>query len=317
MRKVISILLVLAACIAMTACGSTENSSNSVNNVTETQAAESNASAEPSDSDSEAPKSQASSAAKADYTVKDYVVVDNDTCIFKINEVKDKKGSVEFSVYCENKTEETTLMFSVDNCAVNGCSIEPLWANSVAAGKKANDSIGFSAQELKLYGIETVDEFRFDLSVYDYDNWSAEKAVEDTFVVYPTGKNGEEVTYPRRGVTGSDIVFVDNDDMKVVITESGKGTFWAFYSTLYLENKTDNTLMFSWGDVSVNGFMCDPFFATTVPAHSCKYTDVTFSTTAFEENSIEEVEEIEFGLHVYDADSWLSEYLNDTFTYNP
>ena len=38
---------------------------------------------------------------------------------------------------------------------------------------------------------------------------------------------------------------------------------------------------------------------------------------AFEENGIGEVEEIEFSLNVYDEDSWMTDYLNETFTYKP
>ena len=75
--------------------------------------------------------------------------------------------------------------------------------------------------------------------------------------------------------------------------------------------------MVTWRDVSVNGYMCDPFYAVTIPPHSCRYSDVTFSEIAFEENGIEDVEEIEFGLYVYDNDSWTTQYLSETYTYSP
>ena len=310
MKKALTVFMLLIFLIFMSSCGASGTSDEKTPSVPES----SSSAVKPA----ETPKQeQKDNEPEADYTLKDYVVADNEQCQFKINEVKDKKGTAEFSIYCENRTEDKTLMFSVENCVVNGCAIDPFWAGSVAPGKKANDTFTFSKTQLEQYDLSSVDELRFKLNVYDYDDWFADKFVEEEFIVYPTGKTEGEVTPVRRSDESTDVLIVDNDDLKYVICESGEGTFWAYYITVYMENKTDSPLMFSWRDVSVNGYMCDPFYATSVPAHSCFYSDVTFSTSAFEENGIGEVEEIEFSLNVYDEDSWMTDYLNETFTYKP
>ncbi len=300
--------MIAVLCIMMTACGETSEAA---------VPTPSNASGNTVPADKPKEEQPKTETVPAEYTIKDYVVADNDQCQFKINEVKDKKGSAEFSVYCENRTEETNLMFAIDNCSANGCAIDPFWADTVAPGKKANGTFTFNKADLDLYGISSIDELRFELRIYDSDDWIDGKVVEEIFTVYPTGKAPDEVVYPRREEAPSDYPIEDNDDFRFVICESGEGTFWAYYLTVYAENKTDSNVMVTWRDVSVNGYMCDPFYAVTIPPHSCRYSDVTFSDTAFEENGIETVEEIEFELYVYDNDSWTTQYLYETYTYSP
>lgn len=303
--------MLVVMCISFSACGSTIESPNSA------PVADPKPSVSSENSNSGKTDSATSVKETTEYTIKDYTVVETDECAFRINDITDKKGNVQVSVYLENKTEDKTLMFAMEDCVVNGCAIDPFWAKTVAAGKKSNDSFTFSSSELETYGLTSVDELRFELRVYNYDDWLEDPVVKEVFSVYPTGKEADQVVYVKREDQSDDEIFVDNEELKVSAIGSGKGTFWAYYVSLYFENKTDEVLMFSWRDVSVNGYMCDPYFATTVPAHSCKYADVTFSTSAFEENNIETVEEVEFNLYVYDDENWLSDYLSETYSYTP
>ncbi len=85
-----------------------------------------------------------------------------------------------------------------------------------------------------------------------------------------------------------------------------------------MENKTDAPLMFSWADVSVNGFMVDPFWATEVAPGMRSYSEISFSGTEFDDNNITDVNEIEFRLSVSDSDDWMADALyNGVHTYNP
>ena len=76
--------------------------------------------------------------------------------------------------------------------------------------------------------------------------------------------------------------------------------------------------MFAWDDVSVNGFMCDPFWASSLPAGTAKYAEISFSSSKFEELGIKDVEEIEFVLEMYDDDDFSKpHYVEETFTFKP
>ena len=77
-------------------------------------------------------------------------------------------------------------------------------------------------------------------------------------------------------------------------------------------------MMFSWDDVSVNGYMIDPFWATSVSAGNKKITTISFSSSKFTDNGIDKVEEIEFELRVYDDENWMAkDFVKDVFTYKP
>ena len=85
--------------------------------------------------------------------------------------------------------------------------------------------------------------------------------------------------------------------------------------TLYCENNTDQNLSFSMDDVSVNGFMCDPYWAVTIWPHAKSYSTATWYTDDLTENGITQFENVEFKLRVYDADDWSSnDLLSETYT---
>lgn len=106
-------------------------------------------------------------------------------------------------------------------------------------------------------------------------------------------------------------VIVDNENCTFKITNIEPDNEWGYTLKVYIENKTDKNLMFSWDDVSVNGYMCDPFWAATVQGGKKSIEEISFSTSDFEELGIEDVENIEFKLSVYDDDDFDAPYLVD------
>ena len=61
-----------------------------------------------------------------------------------------------------------------------------------------------------------------------------------------------------------EVVLVDNEQMSVKVKEYTEDALWGPSMKLYLENKTDNTMMFSIDGCAVNGYMNDPFWAFEV-----------------------------------------------------
>lgn len=113
------------------------------------------------------------------------ILADDDNCTVKVTGF-DEAGLLGFDVkvFLENKTEKN-LMFSLSDVSVNGFMIDPFWASSVAAGKKANETVTFLESDFKTNGIEAVEEITFTLRVYDNDNWTDEDLVKQTFTVNP------------------------------------------------------------------------------------------------------------------------------------
>ena len=230
-----------------------------------------------------------------------------------------KNGGAEFKFTLENKTADKEMMFSMDDTAVNGWVLSSLFVETVSAGKKANETLSFSASDMNDCGLTSVDKLEFHLRVYDNNDWMADNFVKDTFTVYPTGLTDAEVVSPERWKGKDEMLVVDDGNCTFVILGTYNDNIWGYTVAAYIENKTvDKSMMFSWDDVSVNGYMVDPFWATSVPAGCKKITTISFSSSKFEENGIEKVEEIEFELRVYDNDNWMAkDFVKDTFTYKP
>ena len=306
MKKVLSILMIFAILLMCVACSSGSSTGEQPAQSSDTQESVEQPAEE------EKPKELA-------YTIENEIIVDNEYCALTVlsGEVK-KSGAPEFKLQMENKTADKTLMFSIDNVSVNGWMMDPFFASSVAPGKKSNDTLSFTGDDFKACGLTSADEISFDLRVYDSDDWMADNYVEDSFVIYPTGLTAEEVVIPERRAGANEMVIEDNDAFTFIILDTDPDNFWGYTLNAYLENKTDNTIMFSWDDVSVNGFMVDPFWATSVAPGSRKISEVNFSDSKLEENGIETVEDVEFGLRVYNYEDWLTDDIfKGTFTYNP
>lgn len=250
------------------------------------------------------------------YNMAETIIVDDDNCTVIATEIiPDGMWGFTVKVLLENKTDNN-VMFSMDNVSVVGYMIDPFWAQEVAPGKKAVSEISFSNSDLKKCGIASVDEIMFELLVYDTEDWAAEKLVDDTFAIYPTGLTAETVVYPdRQGVEGERVI-LDNELCVFIVQSVDPDDLWGYTLKCYIENKTDNNVMFTWDGVSVNGFMCDPYWAKTVAGEKRVYTDISFSTSDFETCSIETVTDIEFTLKASDADTYNTLFA-ETFAYMP
>ena len=113
------------------------------------------------------------------------VLADNEDLRFVI-EWADEEDSSAYTVYVymENKTDRN-LMYAWDLVSVNDVMIDPFWAMSVAAGKKACSEVTFYRSELESNGITEVSDIEFTLLVSDYDDWEADYLLEETYTYQP------------------------------------------------------------------------------------------------------------------------------------
>lgn len=127
-----------------------------------------------------------------------------------------------------------------------------------------------------------------------------------------------ETTVPETTAPAVEVTLVDDENCTVIIKGYDEDALLGYGVNVFLENKTDKELMFSVSEVSVNGYMCDPFWATTVSAGKKANEQITFFKSDLEANGIDDVEEITFTLNIYDNADWLAEYLvKESFTVTP
>lgn len=313
MKRILAIIMALVLVFSLAACGPSlteKPSSEGDNNLAEvSNDSEENKPAESEVKDPE-PKSD-------EITFEELVVVDNDECTIKITKIDpDNMWGYTLKVYLENKSADKTYMFSVQSGAVNGVECDPFFATEVAPGKKSNNDISFTDATLKDNGIKEFTDIEMTFKVYDSNDWMADPVALETVHVYPFGE--EKATTFVRESQSTDTVLFDDENVSVIVIGYANDSIWGYTVNLYLENKTDKTLMYSVDEASVNGYMADPFWAKELQPGKMAFTSMSWSDTAFEENDITEVEEIEMIFNVYDQNDWMADRLiEETVTLKP
>lgn len=306
MKKQFTSLIAASLALLLAACGSSAPSD------TASTAATSTAESVAASASEEAPAEESAPAFEAQ------TILDNEYCTMTLESIDENAmWGYTWKVYLENKTDKN-LTFGMEDCSVNGVMADPFWAATVAAGKKSNENISWSSSLFEESGIsaDQVTQVSFELRVYDSDDWSAGNLVEDTFTVYPMGE--ENASTVERTAQDTDIVLIDNDECSLIVTGFDPDNLFGYAVNVYLVNKTDKDLMFSVNDASINGFMCDPFWATSVAAGKTKNSSISWTSSALEENGIETVEEIELPIRVYYDDDWTgNDLVNDVYTVTP
>lgn len=309
MKKIASMFLAFAMMLSLVACGGGEQQSNASENSgkIDTSATESTGS-ESKDSENNQVE---------ELTFEEITVVDNDQCLIKITGIDpDNMWGYTLKAYVENKSSDKTYMFSVTNAAVNGVQTEPGFATEIAAGKKSNEEISFSDNDLSSHGVGNFTDIELSFKVYDSNDWSADAVAKETVHVYPYGE--DKVTKFVREAQSSDTVVVDNEKVSVIVTDYDEDGFWGYTVNLFLVNKTDKELTYSVDEASVNGFMADPFWATSVGAGKVAFASMSWSDSDFEDNDITTVEEIEMKFKIYDSEDWSADAIfNEVVTLNP
>ena len=243
------------------------------------------------------------------------VLIDNDDLYFAIKDVRsDAAYGYEWKVYVENRTDKN-LMFSFEKVSVNDVMCDPFWAEVINAGKKGNCEITWMRDSLQEKQIGDVTRVDFTLNVYNNDDYTEAALMHDPFTVFPLGE--DKASSAVREPAATDHVLVDDDNCSVIITGYEPDNSWGYAMKLYLVNKTDRDMVFSVDDSSVNGIMCDPFWADIVCAGKTSYSTVLWDKNALAENDITEVEEISLPLKVYADEDIGNPYVDDTFELTP
>ena len=246
------------------------------------------------------------------------LLVDNADCAFTVTGYEDNAHlGLQIQVLCENKSDRP-LMFSWNNVSVCGFMYEPMWAEEVAPGKKVHSTVGIDTYLLEQLHVDSVDQVVFTLTVRDSEEFMNQPVVDSGFCIYPTGKTPDQVISPQYRHTEGETVITENDTLTFIITEVDDELSELYTLRCYLQNNTGKNLIVSWEDVSVNGFMVNPFWSVAVGAGMQAYSDILFYRSDLDRQDIEVVQNIEFRLQAMDYDDWNSDYLFDeVFTFKP
>ena len=308
MKRLIAFLCICVLMLGLAACGASENQT-TVENKQDNTVNQAEAKVE------ELPQNETEitepASSEATVSFEEIIVVDNAECTIKVTGIdKDNMWGYTLKVFLENKSADKTFMYSIISAAVNGVDSDPMFATEVAAGKKSNEEITFMSDDLDIAGIDDFTDIELNFRVYDTNDWATEDVAQASIHVYPYGEENA-VRFTRTG-QAEDIVLVDNEYATVIVTGCEWDDIWGYSVCLFIDNKSNSSIMVTADEVSVNGYMVDPFYADSISAGNCGFSSISWFEDDLAENGITDIENIEFILRGYDENNWMADDLFNT-----
>lgn len=314
MKKIIALMLGIALLLSLCACGKASTEGEVVVRSVPRAASAENAEEEPTPTPQEPePTAVPASNAASAYTLTDYVVVKDDNCAFIITGFEENEFVLFMNAVCENYTDKAQV-FLIEAASANGIMVNPLLIETVAAGAQADTQMIVDKGTLALYGITTVEELAFSLTVSSKEGYPVDYLLQgEEYVVYPTGLTADTISaYAEREPQAGDIVLLDDETLTFIITGNSTDSYWGYQVHCYIVNKTDKTLVITSKDESVNGKPIEtPFIERILPGKRC-YTDLYFMPKNLDEIGVTTVTDVTFTLLVHGID-----YPENTLTYKP
>ena len=246
----------------------------------------------------------------ANITIEEQILVDRDGVIITAKEyTTDSIWGDGIKVLLENNSD-IDVMVGCNALIVNDYMITDLFASEIAAGKKANDTIYLSSSELKAAGIDTVG--KIEIYFHVYDTTSYDNIFDSDCVTIQTSE------YANMDMTPNDAgtELYNESGIRIIGKTVDENSFWGTAVLLYCENTSGKNIGISVDDMSVNGFMMNPLFATIVYDGKKSIDDITIFSSELEENGIEFIEEVELKFHIYDADTYSTITDTDPITFS-
>ena len=133
-----------------------------------------------------------------------------------------------------------------------------------------------------------------------------------------TTAGGEALSEGAGAASSFSEVLIDNEQLYFAITDAREDSVYGYTWKVKAENRTDRNLMFTLQKVSVNGVMCDPFWADVVSAGKTADREIVWMRDNLDAREISQVTRVDLTLSVYNDDDYTEGMIvNDPFTIFP
>ena len=249
-------------------------------------------------------------AAKDDITIEEQVLIDQDGLKVTAKEyVVDPIWGPGVKVLIENDSDKN-LGISCNALIVNNYMVTDLFSKTVAAGKKANETLNFLSGNMEKAGIDTPGQIEIYFHVFNSDTY---ESVFDT----------DCVTIKTSAYDSMETVKLDDghelyneDGLRIVGKYVDENSIWGTAVLLYIENNTGKNIGVQADDMSINGFMVQPFFSATVYDGKMSINDITIMQSDLDNNDIKSVDEIELKFHIFDSSTFMTIKDTDPITFS-
>lgn len=315
-KKLFGLTLTLILVFSLSACGGsstqkpiTEDKSTQTSTADQSTTQESRSTSDATADQSTRQESESTSEATA-VTIENTVLLDQDGLVITAKElVDDSIRGPGVKILIENNTKEN-LGVSSNYLIVNNYMISDLFSSSVAAGKKANDTIYLSSSELEAAGITTISDIVISFHVYNSDTYDT---LFDTDEIELKTSAYGTVEQPAMD-DGKELY--NQDGIRIVGKYVDENSFWGASVLLFIENNYGEDIIVQSDNMSINGFMVTPLFSCTVKNGRMALSDITIMSTDLEENGITSVDDIELVFKIINPDTYQTIVETDPITFS-
>lgn len=231
-------------------------------------------------------------------TIEEQVLVEQDGVKITAKEyVEDTIWGEGIKILIENDSSKNVTV-SCKALIVNNYMIYDFFSSTVAAGKKANETVYLFSSELEAAGIDCIGQIEMYFKVYNDDTYDT--IFETDAITVQTS------AYADMDVTPDDSGFelYNRNGIRIVGKYVDENSFWGTAVLLYLENNSGKNISVSCDNMSINGYMVTPYFSSTVYNGKMAVNEINIFGSDLEENGIKTVEEVELVFHIYNDDTW-------------
>ena len=246
---------------------------------------------------------------------------DSDTVLFDSSPFKmritgyepDAPQGYTINVYMEN-TGSLEMFVNITAAYVNGYYCDPQFHYKLRPFTKSTAQICFAKADLEQLNITNVTDIalEFELTNPPYTH----PFQKEYFQLYPQGEVAA-APYARPQLDDAVLLF-DNEYCAMFVTGLDPDGLFGYHANVYLENKTDTTLVFYLNDPALNGSVCDPDWRAKIAPGKRSLTRIIWTDALLEENQITAVSAIELPVHVYDLSGAIpGDLVNATYEITP
>lgn len=298
MKKVLSLTIITALVLSITACG---------NPSSDTVKKPSQGSLAPSASEDTQPVQEpentgtekAQTHPKPEATIEETVLVDEAGIKITAKSLDNNTFmGPEVKLLIENDSGKD-LTVQCRNASINGYMVDTMMSVDIVTGKKANDSLSFLSTDLETLNISTIADMEFSFHIFTSED--LETYLDTPQIQLKTSAaDAYEYTFDDSG----DVLYEGNDIRLIVKGLAEDNSIFGPSIIVYIENNSDKNITVQSRDVSINGFMVSPMFSSDVASGKHAVDAITFLSTELEENDITQIENAELSFHIFDAAGW-------------
>ena len=196
----------------------------------------------------------------------------------------------------ENDTDKKVSV-STNALIVNNYMVTDTFVADVAAGKKTNEVMYLDSDELEAAGVDNIGQIEIYFCAYDsesYDTlWDADVVTLQTSAYAQMDMTADE---EKEGLE-----LFNEAGIRVVGMAVDENSYWGKSILFYIENTSDKNVYVSVEDLSINGYMIEPYYSQMLYAGKKAVSAMDLLQNDLDANNIKSIDEVELKFQVYDA----------------